>query len=58
LKKYERELLKEDWQKVRGRIGSELCKDPDAKAGESNETFILCRSSDRAGKRARDARAV
>jgi transposase len=47
LKKYERELLKDDWSKVRDGLEVKLCKDPDS---QSDETFILCRSSDRAGK--------
>ena len=50
LKKYERELLKDDWSKVRDGLEVKLCQDPEAKEGESTETFILCRSSDRAGK--------
>lgn len=50
LKKYERELLKDDWSKVRDGLEVKLCADPEAKEGESNETFILCRSSDRASK--------
>jgi transposase len=47
LKKYERELLKEDWSKVRDGLEVKLCTDPETK---SDETFILCRSSDRAQK--------
>lgn len=47
LKKYERELLRDDWSKVREGLEVKLCKDPE---GESDETFILCRSSDRAAK--------
>jgi len=47
LKKYERELLKEDWSKVREGLEVKLCTDPETK---SDETFILCRSSDRAQK--------
>jgi transposase len=50
VKKYERELLKDDWSKVRDGLEVKLCADPDGKGDESNETFILCRSSDRAGK--------
>ena len=47
LKKYESVLLKEDWSKVREGLEVKLCRDPE---GQSDETFILCRSSDRAGK--------
>ncbi len=47
LKKYQRELLKEDWSKVRDGLEVKLCADPEGKSGE---TFILCRSSDRASK--------
>jgi transposase len=47
LKKYERELLKEDWSKVRDGLEVKLCQDPESR---SDETFILCRSSDRASK--------
>lgn len=50
LKKYERELLKDDWSKVRDGLEVKLCQDPESKEGESTETFILCRSSDRASK--------
>ena len=66
LKKYERELLKDDWSLVRDGLEVKLCAAPEAKESESNETsdetsdetshetshetFILCRSSDRAGK--------
>lgn len=47
LKKYQRELLSDDWSKVREGLEVKLCKDPESK---SDETFILCRSSDRADK--------
>ena len=47
LKKYEREILSDDWSKVREGLEVKLCKDPE---GESDETFILCRSGDRAKK--------
>jgi transposase len=47
LKKYPRELLKDDWSKVRDGLEVKLCTDPE---GKSDETFILCRSGDRAGK--------
>ena len=42
LKRFERELLTEDWQKVREGLDVKLCPSPDA-----GETFILCRSSSR-----------
>ena len=42
LKRFERELLIEDWQKVREGLEVKLCRSPDA-----GETFILCRSSSR-----------
>jgi hypothetical protein len=47
LKKYQRELLRDDWSKVREGLEVKLCQDPGSK---SDETFILCRSSDRADK--------
>jgi hypothetical protein len=47
LKKYEHKLLGDDWSKVRDGLEVKLCADPEAK---SDETFILCRSGDRAGK--------
>ena len=42
LRRFERELLSQDWQKIREGIEVKLCSSPD-----SSETFILCRSSDR-----------
>jgi len=50
LKKYERELLKDDWSKVRDGLEVKLCADPPAGEAEPRETFILCRSADRAKK--------
>lgn len=47
LKKYQRELPKDDWSKVRDGLEVKCCADPE---GKSDETFILCRSADRAGK--------
>jgi transposase len=47
LKKYEQHLLDQNWQTVRDGLEVKLCKDPD---GKSDETFILCRSADRAKK--------
>ena len=45
LRRIERELLKEDWNQVREGLEVKLCCSPD---GE--ESFILCRSADRAVK--------
>jgi len=45
LRKYEQELLKEDWQKVHEGLEVKLCPSPDGQ-----ETFILCRSEDRREK--------
>ena len=45
LKRFERELLKDDWQKVREGLEVKQCLSPDGK-----ESFILCRSSARAIK--------
>lgn len=45
LKRFEWQLLVEDWQQVREGVEVKLCRSPD---GE--ETFILCRSSTRALK--------
>jgi transposase len=45
LRQFERELLKEDWDSIRGGLEVKLCPSPD---GE--ETFILCRSADRREK--------
>ncbi|EKE08561.1 MAG: Transposase IS4 family protein [uncultured bacterium] len=45
LKRFERELLAEDWQEVRGGLEVKLCSGPD-----EIEVFILCRSSDRKEK--------
>jgi transposase len=61
LKKYQRELLKEDWSKVREGLEVKLCTDPEAEPSDpeaepsdpeakSDETFILCRPADRADK--------
>jgi transposase len=52
LKKFEQELLKEDWHTIRDGIEVKLCKPPrdaDDQQGveEPTETFILCRSRDR-----------
>src|SRR3972149_6559155 len=45
LRRFERELLKEDWKQIREGLEVKLCNSPD---GE--ESFILCRSADRAIK--------
>ena len=45
LRRFERELLRDDWQQVREGLEVKVCPSPD---GE--ESFILCRSSDRAIK--------
>jgi transposase len=56
LKKFEQELLKEDWRAIRDGIEVKLCAvppehdDADAAASEETETFILCRSRDRSQK--------
>jgi transposase len=47
LRKYERELLAADWTQVREGLEVKLCPDPE---GHSQETFILCRSAERARK--------
>ena len=45
LKRFERELLKADWHEVREGLEVKLCPSPDGK-----ESFILCRSAERAVK--------
>ena len=45
LKRFEQELIKADWQQVREGLEVKICPSPD---GE--ESFILCRSADRAAK--------
>ena len=50
LKKYEHHLLKNDWSKVREGLEVKLCVDPEADPTQPPETFILCRSADRAKK--------
>ncbi|MCR4412760.1 MAG: IS1634 family transposase [Thermoguttaceae bacterium] len=45
LKKYEQELLLDDWHEVREGLEVKLCPTPDGK-----ETFLLCRSRDRREK--------
>ncbi len=46
LKKFERELLMENWQTVRPDVEIKLCPSPDG----SEETFLLCRSKGRKEK--------
>jgi transposase len=55
LKKFEQQLLKEDWTTIRDGIEVKLCTmprdvDDDDSASETRETFILCRSRDRIEK--------
>jgi transposase len=55
LKKFEQELLKEDWTTIRDGIEVKLCKLPSEegspeKTSETSEIFILCRSKDRKEK--------
>ena len=45
LKHFERELLSQDWEKIREGLEVKACPSPDG-----TETFILCRSEARAGK--------
>jgi transposase len=51
LRKFEQELLKEDWHTIRDGIEVKLCKLPrdedDTDTVDASETFILCRSRDR-----------
>jgi transposase len=46
LKKFEAELLKSDWHAIQAGVEVKLCAAPDG----GTETFILCRSRDRAEK--------
>ena len=54
LKKFEQELLKEDWTTIRDGIEVKLCKLPQEETSSAaaavTETFILCRSRDRKEK--------
>lgn len=49
LKKFEQELLKEDWHTIRDGLEVKLCAMPpdDEQGGAESEIFILCRSRDR-----------
>jgi len=46
LRKFERELLEEDWQVIREGLEVKMCRSPDG----GKETYILCRSRDRREK--------
>ena len=46
LKKFERELLEEDWRAIRDGLEVKLCRSPSG----GQETYILCRSRDRRDK--------
>lgn len=46
LKKFEQELLEQEWSQIREGIEVKICKDPEG----SDEVFILCRSQDRIKK--------
>jgi transposase len=46
LKKFERELLDEDWRMIRDGLEVKMCQSPDG----GKETYILCRSRDRREK--------
>ena len=45
LKRFERELLREDWETIREGLQVKRCPSP-----EGTETFLLCRSADRQAK--------
>jgi transposase len=45
LKQFEKELLQADWKQIRSGLEVKLCPTP-----EGSETFVLCRSQDRAQK--------
>ena len=46
LKKFERQLLMDDWQTIRQGLEVKICQSPD----DEGETYILCRSQDRREK--------
>jgi len=46
LKKFECQLLQDDWQKIRQGLEVKICQSPD----DERETYILCRSQDRREK--------
>jgi transposase len=57
LKKFEQEILKSDWHQIRDGLEVKLCHPPVSEESEEldetqHETFILCRSRDRAEKEA------
>jgi transposase len=55
LKKFEQEILKSDWHRIRDGLEVKLCRPPVSEESKDldnsqQETFILCRSRDRAEK--------
>lgn len=46
LKKFERQLLEQDWEEVQPGVGIKLCRSPEG----TDETFVLCRSQGRKEK--------
>ena len=54
LKKFEQDLLQQDWHTIRDGIEVKICKRPsqddEPTIAEQNEVFILCRSRDRKAK--------
>jgi transposase len=46
LKKFEQQLLQDDWQTIRDGLEVKMCQSPD----DGRETYILCRSRDRKEK--------
>ena len=46
LKRFEQEIIKEDWEEVQTGVEVKLCHAPD----NTTETFVLCRSQGRMGK--------
>ncbi len=46
LKKFERELLQDNWQTIRDGVEVKICPSPDG----DQETYVLCRSRDRSEK--------
>ena len=49
LKKYEQELLKDDWKKVYEGLEVKICREEE-KENQTEEVYILCRSSKRKEK--------
>ena len=50
LKRYEKELLEEGWEKIREGLEVKRCPGPDGPKADGKETFILCRSKQRQDK--------